>query len=311
MMSTTPTHVNPVAINENSTVVAHYEPDQNRVETYQNEGQLEAELIKTLQTQAYEYLKISSETDLLNNLRKQLEQLNNYQFTDSEWDRFYTTVINAANQGIKEKTELIQRNHITAFKLDDGTSKNIRLIDKENIHNNKLQVINQYELGVADGANRDNRYDVTILVNGLPLVHIELKRRGVALKEAFNQINRYQRDSFWSGSGLYQFIQIFIISNGTNTKYYSNSTRDKHVNPKSRGNSRKGHQIQSFEFTSWWTDANNRHIRDLNGFARTFLAKRALLQILTRYCVFTEDKTLLVMRPYQIVATEEPVKFSV
>lgn len=303
-MSTTPTHVNPVAINENSTVVAHYEPDQNRVETYQNEGQLEAELIKTLQTQAYEYLKISSETDLLNNLRKQLEQLNNYQFTDSEWDRFYTTVINAANQGIKEKTELIQRNHITAFKLDDGTSKNIRLIDKENIHNNKIQVINQYELGIADGANRDNRYDVTILVNGLPLVHIELKRRGVALKEAFNQINRYQRDSFWSGSGLYQFIQIFIISNGTNTKYYSNSTRDKHVNPKNRGNSRKGHQIQSFEFTSWWTDANNRHIRDLNGFARTFLAKRALLQILTRYCVFTEDKTLLVMRPYQIVATE-------
>lgn len=297
-----PTNVNPVAINENSTVVANYEPDPNRAHTYQSEGELETELIETLCSQAYEYLPIHTEKDLIENLRCQLELLNNHQFTDTEWERFYTTVINAANQGIIDKTTRIQKNHIEAFTLEDGSIKNIRLIDKNNIHNNRVQVINQY---VQDNGQRANRYDVTILVNGLPLVHIELKRRGVALKEAFNQISRYQRQSFWYGSGLFEYVQIFIITNGTHTKYYSNTTREKHVSShsgKQRG--KNGNHAQTFEFTSWWTDLNNRHVSDLTGFARTFLSKRSLLNILTKYCVLTEDKNLLVMRPYQIVATE-------
>lgn len=298
----TPTNVNPVAINENSTVVANYEPDPSRAQTYQSEAELESELIETLCSQAYEYLPIHTEKDLVDNLRHQLELLNNHQFTDTEWQRFYTTVINAANQGIIDKTTRIQKDHIEAFTLENGTIKNIRLIDKNNIHNNRVQVINQY---VQNNGQRTNRYDVTILVNGLPLVHIELKRRGVALKEAFNQINRYQRQSFWYGSGLFEFVQIFIISNGTHTKYYSNTTREKHVSGQlKKPNGRGRNSAQTFEFTSWWTDLNNRHISDLTGFARTFLSKRTLLNILTKYCVLTEDKNLLVMRPYQIVATE-------
>ena len=186
---------------------------------------------------------------------------------------------------------------------DDGTVKNIYLLDKVNIHNNSLQVINQYEV---DGGMRSNRYNVTILVNGLPLVHIELKRRGVDIKEAFNQIDRYQRESFWAGSGLFEYVQIFVISNGTYTKYYSNTTRQSHIKEAASGGNRsKSRQTSnSFEFTSWWADANNRPITDLVGFGRTFFAKHTLLNLLTRYCVFTSDRMLLVMRPYQVVATE-------
>ena len=180
---------------------------------------------------------------------------------------------------------------------------NISLIDKKNIHNNRLQVINQY---VEDGGKYDTRYDVTILVNGLPLVHVELKRRGVAIKEAFNQINRYQRDSFWAKSGLYEYVQIFVISNDTNTKYYSNTTRFSHIK-ENEGTSRKRSKktSNSFEFTSFWADGNNRIIPDLVDFTRTFFAKNTILNILTRYCVFTTEELLLVMRPYQIVATEK------
>lgn len=186
---------------------------------------------------------------------------------------------------------------------DDGTVKNIYLLDKGNIHNNSLQVINQYEV---DGGMRSNRYDVTVLVNGLPLVHIELKRRGVDIKEAFNQIDRYQRESFWASSGLFEYVQIFVISNGTYTKYYSNTTRQSHIKEAASGGNRsKSRQTSnSFEFTSWWADANNRPITDLMGFGRTFFAKHTLLNLLTRYCVFTSDRMLLVMRPYQVVATE-------
>jgi len=188
------------------------------------------------------------------------------------------------------------------LKRDDGSTKNVYLLDKKNIHNNRLQVLNQYE---EDGGAHDTRYDVTVLVNGLPLIHIELKRRGVAIREAFNQIKRYQRDSFWAGSGLYEYIQIFVISNGTNTKYYSNTTRNAHIKEFGEGERRRSKKTSnSFEFTSYWADGNNKVIADLVDFTKTFLAKHTLLNILTRYCVFTEEELLLVMRPYQIAATE-------
>jgi type I restriction enzyme R subunit len=186
-----------------------------------------------------------------------------------------------------------------------GSTKNISLIDKKNIHNNRLQVINQYEVaqGGDTGVKYANRYDVTVLVNGLPMVHIELKRRGVDIREAFNQIDRYQRESFWAGSGLFEYVQLFVISNGTLTKYYSNTTRSQHLD-ESQKPGKKGKTSNSFEFTSWWADGTNRPIRELTAFAKTFFAKHTLLNILTRYCVLTADRLLLAMRPYQIVATE-------
>ena len=282
--------------NDNSTVLAEYQ-GLNRIATYyQSEDALEQELIKTLVEQGYERLTINSEDELILNLRKQLEKLNNYQFTDGEWDSFFTNVIANKNDYIIEKTRLIQEDYIQSITLDDGSLKNIYLIDKNNIHNNNVQVINQY---VNNDGNYDNRYDVTILVNGLPLVHCELKKRGIDLREAFNQIERYQRDSFWASSGLYNFVQIFIISNGTLTKYYSNTTREFHIN------NQKKKKSNSFEFTSYWADQKNNGITDLIDFAKTFLTKHTLLNILTKYCVFTSEEDLLVMRPYQIVATEK------
>lgn len=293
---------NVVAENPESTVVAEYQTPNRRETAYQTEDQLEKAFIQLLQGQAYDYLTINSETTLVNNLRIQLQKLNNYPFSDKEWDHFFKSKIANPNTGIKEKTTLIQEDHIQILDCDDGTKKNIYLLDKSNIHNNQLQVINQYE--VADG-HRPNRYDITILVNGLPLVHIELKKRGVDIKEAFNQINRYNRESFWSGLGLFDFVQLFVISNGTYTKYYSNTTRFSHINeqtPSAAANKKR--TSNSFEFTSWWADANNRPIIDLMDFGRTFFAKHTLLNILCKYCVFTTDKLLLAMRPYQIVATE-------
>ena len=285
-----------------STVVAEYEPLKNRSDAYQSEAALENEFIKMLTEQGYEYLKINDSTALVNNLRTQLELLNDYKFTENEWTRFFNTNIANNNDGIVEKTKKIQTDHIQVLKRDNGTSKNISLIDKKNIHNNRLQVINQY---VENGGNYENRYDVTILVNGLPLIHIELKRRGVALKEAFNQINRYQRDSFWAGTGLYEYIQIFVISNGTNTKYYSNTTRNSHIKEQTATRNKSKKTSNSFEFTSYWADSTNKPINDLVDFTRTFFSKHTILNILTKYCVFTSEELLLVMRPYQIVATEK------
>lgn len=285
----------------NSTVVTEYEPLKRNSAEYQSEAALENEFIKQLTEQGYEYLKIHDSSTLINNLRKQLELLNEYSFTDSEWERFFNNNIANNNDGIVEKTRKIQEDHIQVLKKDDGTSKNIYLIDKKNIHNNRLQVINQY---AENSGNYDNRYDVTVLINGLPLVHIELKRRGVALKEAFNQINRYQRDSFWAGSGLYEYVQIFVISNGTSTKYYSNTTRESHIKEKTSTRNQSKKTSNSFEFTSYWADANNKVIPDLVDFTRTFFSKHTILNILTKYCVFTSEDLLLVMRPYQIVATE-------
>lgn len=285
-----------------STVVTEYEPQTKRSDAYQSEAALEAAFIKMLGEQGYEYVTIHNANALIANLRRQLERLNNYQFTDQEWDNFFKSRIANANEGIVEKTRKIQEDYVQNLTREDGTTMNISLIDKKNIHNNRLQVINQYE---ETAGNHDTRYDVTILVNGLPLVHVELKRRGIAIKEAFNQINRYQRDSFWAGSGLYEYVQIFVISNGTFTKYYSNTTRASHIK-ESDGSSRKHSRktSNSFEFTSYWADGNNKVITDLVDFTKTFFAKHTILNILTEYCVFTSEELLLVMRPYQIVATE-------
>ena len=286
---------------QNATVVSEYEPEKKRSDAYQSEAALEKEFIRMLTEQGYEYLQIHDSETLVNNLRHQLELLNDYKFSESEWNRFFNNNIANNNDGIVEKTRKIQEDHIQVLKKDDGTSKNIYLLDKKNIHNNRMQVINQY---VENDGNHDNRYDVTVLVNGLPLVHIELKRRGVALKEAFNQINRYQRDSFWAGSGLYEYVQIFVISNGTNTKYYSNTTRESHIKEQQQTRNKSKKTSNSFEFTSYWADANNKVISDLVDFTRTFFSKHTILNILTKYCVFTSEELLLVMRPYQIVATE-------
>lgn len=292
-----------VAENTESTVVAEYAPISLREQSYQSEAELEREFIEQLERLAYERLRICREDDLIANLRIQLEKLNDYVFSAAEWTQFFQTQIANPSSGIADKTRMIQEDHIQLLTRDDGTTKNIYLIDKEHVHNNRLQVINQYE---TDAGQRENRYDVTVLVNGLPLVHVELKRRGVEIKEVFNQINRYSRESFWAGSGLYEYIQIFVISNGTHTKYYSNTTRFTHIKEHGVGVAKKGKRSSnSFEFTSWWADAQNKPITDLIGFAQTFFVKHALLNILTKYCVFTSDKLLLVMRPYQIVATEK------
>ena len=312
-------YFNIVAETTENTVVTEYEPARKRSDAYQSEAALEAEFIRLLGEQGYTYLPIHTEHDLIKNLRERLEELNNYRFSDTEWEEFFKTCVANPNESIVEKTRTIQEDNVKILKRDSGETKNITLIDKKNIHNNRLQVINQYKVnaaknsgdgsqgcvaGTADGAQHDNRYDVTVLVNGLPLVHIELKRRGVAIREAFNQINRYQRESFWAGCGLYEYIQIFVISNGTNTKYYSNSTRKNAEKEHEKKGSSKTKTSNSFEFTCFWADANNRVIPDLIDFTKTFFAKHTLLNILTKYCIFTSEEMLMVMRPYQITATE-------
>lgn len=296
---------NIVAETNENTVVTEYTPLPKHADGYQSEAALEADFIQMLCDQGYGRLNIHTEAELITNLRAELQRLNNFAFTDDEWQRFFSSVLANSADGIVEKTRMIQEDSVQVLKRDDGTTKNITLIDKKNIHNNSLQVLNQYTISKAEGAKHDNRYDVTVLVNGFPLVHIELKRRGVPIREAFNQIERYQRDSFWAGCGLYEYVQIFVISNGTNTKYYSNSTRwtaIKDANAKNGG--KKAKTSNSFEFTSYWSDANNRVIPDLVDFTRTFFAKHTILNILTKYCIFTSENLLLVMRPYQITATE-------
>lgn len=297
---------NIIAESAEYTVVSEYEHAVSTSEAYQSEAELEKEFIRLLTEQGYEYLPIHTEADLVSNLRTSLGKLNGYHFTDNEWEHFFNECIANKNDDIVAKTARIQEDYIQVLKRDNGESCNIYLIDKKNIHNNFVQVINQY---VEEGGNYDTRYDVTVLVNGLPLVHIELKRRGVQLKEAFNQINRYQRDSFWAGSGLYEYVQIFVISNGTNTKYYSNTTRANHLKEQEVGGRNKSRKTSnSFEFSSFWADSNNKVINDLLDFTKTFFSKHTLLNILTKYCVFTSERMLMVMRPYQIAATERIIQ---
>ena len=297
---------NIIAESAEYTVVSEYEHAVSTSEAYQSEAELEKEFIRLLGEQGYEYLPIHTEADLVSNLRTSLEKLNDYHFNDNEWEHFFNECIANKNDDIVAKTARIQEDYIQVLKRDNGESRNIYLIDKKNIHNNFVQVINQY---VEEGGNYDTRYDVTVLVNGLPLVHIELKRRGVQLKEAFNQINRYQRDSFWAGCGLYEYVQIFVISNGTNTKYYSNTTRANHLKEQEVGGRNKSRKTSnSFEFSSFWADSNNKVINDLLDFTKTFFSKHTLLNILTKYCVFTSERMLMVMRPYQIAATERIIQ---
>ena len=283
-------------------VMGRYEQQPHEQSAHQSEAALEENFIQKLVSQGYERLHINNEADLLANLRKQLETLNEVELSDSEWQRLKVMLL-GEQMGIEEKTEIIQHNNILSLPMDNGINRNICIIDRKNIHrNNRLQVLNQFE---EEGGAHKTRYDVTILVNGLPLVHIELKKRGIPIKEAFNQINRYQRNSFWAGTGLYDYAQIFIISNGTETKYYSNTTRYAHV--MEQGSVRKAsakRESNTFEFTSYWTDTDNNRVADLIDFAERFLNRKMLLYILTRYCVFTVDKSLMVMRPYQIAATE-------
>lgn len=289
-----------LAQNTTSTIAVEFTPSKRQNSSYQSEVQLEKELIATLQAQGYEYAKITDEKSLESNLRTKLEELNSTTLSDTEWRRFFTQVLSRTNASIVEKSVLIQEDYIQPLERDNSSIINFKLIDKADIHKNSLQVINQYE---ATTPTRSHRYDVTILVNGLPLVHIELKRRGVSLKEAFNQINRYGRESFFSGSGLFEFVQIFVISNGTQSKYYSNTTRDLHI--KTQQGIKTTKTSNSFEFTSYFSDEKNTIIDDLIDFAKTFFARHTLLNILCRYCVLDVDRKLLVLRPYQIAACEK------
>jgi len=253
--------------------------------SYQSEAELERELIANLVAQGYERANFKTSDELYANLKVQIERLNNITFSDSEWERFLIEYLDAPNEGMIEKTRKIQEDYIYDFTFDDGHLKNIKIIDKKNIHNNYLQVVNQ----VVGGARNENRYDVTILVNGLPLVHIELKKRGALVQEAYYQIHRYIKESFNLDHSLYKFVQIFVISNGTYTKYFANTTA------KNKDN---------YEFTCEWADAKNVVIRDLVDFTKTFFEKRVVLEVLTKYCVFDVTDALLIMRPYQIAATE-------
>ena len=270
----------------NGIILANFEKDKSIGDTsYQSEAELERNMIDNLVSQGYEKLIIKSNDDLYNNLKIQIEKLNGISFSIDEWNRFLLEYLDTPNDGMIEKTRKIQENHVYDFIFDDGHLKNIKIIDKKNIHNNFLQVINQ----VSQKGNSHNRYDVTILVNGLPLVHIELKKRGVNLHEAFNQIHRYSKESFNSENSLYKYVQIFVISNGTYTRYFANTTAQNKNN---------------YEFTCEWADAKNKVIRDLEDFTKTFFEKRVILEVLTKYCVFDVNNTLLIMRPYQIAATE-------
>ncbi|GAA9749316.1 type I restriction endonuclease subunit R [Helicobacter pylori] len=288
-----------IAESNESTVVAQFH-SSNEKSVYESEAELERAFITLLQKQGYEFKKIHKEQELKDNLKEQLEKLNDYCFTPKEWEILYSQCIANKNEDYKAKTRKIQEDPIFNLTLENGKTKNIKIIDKKNIHRNALQVIHQYS---NKGGKYQNRYDVSILVNGLPLVHVELKKRGVAIREAFNQIKRYQRDSFSAGDGLFEFVQIFVISNGTSSKYYSNTTRI----------AQKNHKADTFEFTNYWADSKNHNIEDLMDFAQSFFAKHSLLNVLTRYCVFTSEEVLLVMRPYQIMAAErilEKIKFT-
>lgn len=276
----------PIIESNNFIVLDKYTNIVETSDSYQTEAELEKELISDLINQGYEYRKdINSTESMLNNIRVQLEELNKTSFSDDEWKRFCSEYLDNANENIIDKTRKVHDDYIYDFVFDDGHIENIYLFDKKNILKNKVQVINQFE----QTGTHSNRYDVTILVNGLPLIQVELKKRGVAINEAFNQVHRYSKESFNSENSLYKYLQMFVISNGTNTRYFANTTkRDKN----------------SFDFTMNWAKSDNSLIKDLKDFTATFFQKNTLLSILLKYSVFDTNNTLLIMRPYQIAATE-------
>ena len=276
----------PIAELNKFIVLDSYDREWQFVDSYQSENDLEQELIHDLMKQGYEHLITLTSTEaMLANVRVQLQSLNNVQFSDGEWRRFVETYLDKPSDNVIDKTRKIHDNYIHDFVFDDGRLQNIYLVDKKNIARNKVQVIKQFE----QSGTHANRYDVTILVNGLPLVQIELKKRGVAIREAFNQVHRYSKESFNSDNSLYKYLQLFVISNGTDTRYFANTTkRDKN----------------SFDFTMNWAKSDNSLIRDLKDFTATFFQKNTLLNVLLHYSVFDVSDTLLVMRPYQIAATE-------
>ncbi len=275
----------PIAESNHFIVLDRYSREWEARDTYQSEGDLERELIQDLQSQGYDLVKLNTPASLLVNVRQQLQTLNNVSFEDGEWVRFVETYLDRPSDTVADKTRKIHDDYIHDFVFDDGHIQNIYLLDKKNIARNKVQVVKQFE----QTGTHANRYDVTVLVNGLPLVQIELKKRGVALREAFNQIHRYSKESFNSEQSLFKYLQLFVISNGTDTRYFANTTRrDKN----------------SFDFTMNWAKADNGLIKDLKDFTTTFFQKDTLLKVLLRYSVFDVSDTLLVMRPYQIAATE-------
>ncbi|MDO5310062.1 MAG: type I restriction endonuclease subunit R [Planctomycetia bacterium] len=277
------------------TLVSEYKPKADRLDAYQTEAQLERLFIDDLQKLGYEYIHIPNKDALLTNLRRQIQRLNGIELTDGEWERLVTSELCNPTATVVDCTARLQRGDTSfAFTRETGETVNLRLLDKKNIHNNALQVMNQYR--DADGS-QVNRYDVTVLVNGLPLVHIELKKRGVKLRDAFNQIGRYREESFLTEASLFNYVQLFVISNGTHTRYYSNTTR-------ATGKKSKSDLAKSFKFTSTWADVRNTPIEDLVGFTSTFFVKNTILNLLTKYCVFNVKNELMVMRPYQIAATE-------
>ncbi|MDF5859372.1 HsdR family type I site-specific deoxyribonuclease [Pseudomonas aeruginosa] len=275
-----------IAESKNFIVLDQYTREWKVAEHYQSESDLERELIQDLLNQGYEFASfIKTPVDLLANVRVQLQALNSVQFTDGEWLRFVESWLDKPSDGIVEKTRKIHDDHIHDFVFDDGRIQNIYLLDKKNITRNKVQVIKQFE----QAGTHANRYDVTILVNGLPLVQVELKKRGVAIREAFNQVHRYSKESFNSDQSLFKFLQLFVISNGTDSRYFANTTQ---------------RNKNSFDFTMNWAKADNTLIKDLKDFTATFFQKHTLLNVLLHYSVFDVSNTLLVMRPYQIAATE-------
>ena len=281
-----PEQIKPIAESNNFIVLERYVREWDTPTGYQSEADLERELVRDLEAQGYDHLpSVTTPETMLANVRVQLEALNKVAFSDSEWRRFVDTYLDAPSDGIIEKTRKIQEDHILDFVFDDGRIQNIKLVDKTNITRNTVQVIKQFE----QTGTHANRYDVTILVNGLPLVHVELKRRGVAIREAFNQVHRYSKESFNSDNSLYKYLQLFVISNGTDTRYFANTTK---------------RNKNSFDFTMNWAKADNSPIKDLKDFTATFFQKNTLLNVLLTYSVFDINNTLLVMRPYQIAATE-------
>lgn len=279
-------YTTPIAESNHFIILDKYKKEWQVNESYQSENDLEREFIRDLQNQGYDYVPgLNTPDTLLANVREQLQTLNNMQFSEGEWLRFVETYLDKPSDNVIEKTRKIHDDFIYDFVFDDGHIQNIYLLDKKNILRNKCQVIKQFE----QTGTQANRYDVTVLINGLPLVQIELKKRGIAIREAFNQVHRYSKESFNSENSLYKFVQLFVISNGTDSRYFANTTQ---------------RSKNSFDFTMNWAEADNSLIKDLKDFTATFFQKNTLLKVLLHYSVFDVSNTLLIMRPYQIAATE-------